>query len=171
MTTVDDIIEAVLQREKQGEPPYLAKNDAGGRTSWGIAERFHPDAWKNGPPSKEDARRILTMEYAGPFLPLRAAGLSDDVLDCAVDDAVLSGVASAMKRLQWTLGVTPDGVLGPQTLAAVRQWNQRALLQRLVVERVTRLCRLVQARPSDLTNIVGWVVRALAFLPEEGTGR
>lgn len=37
--------------------------DPGGETIYGISRRAHPEAWKNGPPSKEHAARIYREEY------------------------------------------------------------------------------------------------------------
>lgn len=160
--TTNDIIDGILDREKEGTPPYLAPNDAGGRTTWGISEKAHPELWKNGHiPSKDEARLVYYRQYVAPMnwiddMPLRVA---------LVDDGVLSGVDAAIKRFQWVLGVPLDGVIGPVTLAAVKKFESRDLLKKYVVERAVRITRLVERRPSDLTNLTGWIVRILSFLP------
>lgn len=163
--TVDDILDGILEREQQGAPPYLAHGDAGGRTSWGIAERFHPDAWRNGPPTREAARAILAAEYVRPFDSLAAAGCSERLREAVIDDGVLCGVVTAAKRLQAVIGVVIDGVIGPVTLQRLAFLDQVNLLKRYVVERAVRACRLVKRRPSDVANIEGWMVRILGFLP------
>ena len=64
------------------------------------------------------------------------------------DDGVLSGVQTAIKRLQHVLGVAINGVLGVQTLSALAWGHPTALLQRYVVERTIRLARQVQHDPE-----------------------
>jgi lysozyme family protein len=163
-----DILDNILNREGQGTPPdYLSKNDAGGRTTWGISERSHPEAWVNGPPTKAQARQILLKVYVTPFFPLAIFG-NDKLVDALVDDGVMSGVPSAVKRLQWVLGVTMDGTVGSKTIEAVRVQAGAKLLQKYVIERAVRITRLVERRPTDLTNLTGWITRILTFLPEVG---
>lgn len=163
MITTDQIIDGILGREGEGQPPYLQPDDAGGRTSWGVAERSHPEAWHPGPPTREQARVIYFEQYVKPF-----DLITDDALRVAlIDDGVLSGVQTAIKRLQHVLGVAINGVLGVQTLSALAWGHPTALLQRYVVERTIRLARQVQHDPEHkLIDLVGWVTRSLSFLPE-----
>lgn len=164
MTSVDEIINGILEREKEGTPPdYLAPGDAGGRTTWGISERAHPEAWRNGPPTKQEARMIYYTDYVSPWVLLR--GINEPLTIACIDDGVMSGVETAVKRLQYVLGVPMDGKLGPVTLRAVQGQQPAELLKRYVVERAVRITRLVQRRPSDLVNLTGWITRILSFLP------
>ncbi len=156
-----EIIEGILLREGPGVPPYLAKDDAGGRTSWGISERSYPQEWVNGPPSKERARAIYEKIYVEPFEDLRQ--IDEPLRVCCIDDAVMSGVNAAIKRLQHVLNVPMDGKLGSMTVRAALV--QGEVLKKYVVERAVRITRLVERRPSDLTNLTGWITRILGFLP------
>ena len=164
--TLDDILDDILAREGEGVFPYLAPGDAGGRTSWGISERAHPDLWQPGPPTRAQARVRYTLQYVAPFDSLVAHGIYDPLRVALIDDAVLSGEDAARKRLQWVLNVKRDGLFGPKTFAAIRARAGRELLQAYVVERACRLARLVQRRPTDLPSLHGWIRRALTFLPE-----
>lgn len=162
---VDSIIDDILEREGQGSPPYLTANDKGHRTSWGISAKAHPDAWRPGPPTKAQARAIYQREYVKPFDALFDV-TSGGVLAALIDDAVLSGVTTAIKRLQAVLRVTIDGVIGPQTIAAVEKVPPNRLQQRLVVNRAIRIARLVQSDVSTLSFLTGWITRVLSLLPE-----
>lgn len=163
--TTDDIINDILEREQEGTPPYLVPGDAGGRTSWGISEVHHPEAWVNGPPTRLQAFAIYEAEYVAPFAALDV----DDMLRATlVDDAVLSGVSAAIKRLQAVLGIDMDGVIGAVTKRLAALQDPDILLTRYTCERVIRLTRLVQKRTSDLPFLTGWVSRALLFLPHRG---
>lgn len=170
--TADEIIDGILQREGEGKPPWLAKDDLGGRTSWGISERAHPEMWRNGPPSRAQARALYLAMYVKPFDWL--IGIHEDLRVAMIDDGVMSGGVlpgrdgslMATKRLQAVLGVPIDGKVGPVTIAAVRSMSMRELLQKYCVERVLRLARLVVGNRAQATNLVGWLSRALLFLPK-----
>ena len=163
--TTDQILDVILDREQEGTPPYLSKDDAGGRTSWGISERAHPAEWQPGPPTKARARVLYTEQYVKPFDILITGEIDDRIRVALIDDAVMSGVISAKKRFQYVLGVSLDGVLGSKTLARARILAPDYLLKQYVIERAIRITRLVERRPSDLTNLTGWITRILSFLP------
>jgi len=165
--TVDEILEGVLEREGPGTPPdYRDKNDRGGRTAWGISERAHPAAWRSGPPLREDAKAIYIRTYVAPFSPLAAVGMDERVRVALIDDAVLSGVKASIRSLQHVLGVAEDGVIGPQTIAAVIKANGDGqwLLTRIVQARAHRLARIVERDHDQARFVVGWIDRALSFL-------
>jgi len=104
--------------------------------------------------------------YVTPFKILENAGIDDRLRVALIDDAVLSGVTTAKKRLQWVLGVERDGIMGAQTLTAIDGWAEGALLQAYVKERAIRLARIVEHDHEQARFIVGWISRALLFLPE-----
>jgi lysozyme family protein len=163
--TTNELIDGILEREGEGTPPYLAPNDKGGRTSWGISERSHPEAWVNGPPSRDAAGGIYFGVYFMPFSKLWYGGLDARIVACLVDDAVMRGVGDSIKRFQWVLHETMDGVVGPKTTLAAVSWPSEKLLKAYVTERCVRLCRVVEHDPTQATNITGWITRVLTFLP------
>jgi lysozyme family protein len=164
--TVDELLDGILEREGPGTPPYLDPADRGGRTAWGIDERSHPEAWRNGPPSSHDAKVIYAKQYVQPFAPLVDAGLNDRVRIALVDDAVLSGVVTAIRTLQQVLGVTVDGIIGPETIAALvaHQDANGWLLMELVKRRAHRLARIVERDHTQARFVVGWIDRCLSLL-------
>lgn len=173
MLSIDAIVDGILEREGEGTPPYLAKDDHGLRTSWGISERAHPEEWVHGPPSRARARVVYTAQYVAPFDALLVAGVDERLRVALIDDGVMSGVPAAIKRFQHVLEVAMDGVLGPITVQAAQRVSRVApdvLLTRYVGERIFRASRLVQRRPADLTNLAGWHARILTFLPDWPTG-
>src|SRR5215204_4654531 len=100
----DDILEDIIKREG-GDTFTDDPSDHGGRTIYGISERFHPEAWESGPPSKEQAKKIYTQMYLAPFAPLVDIGLDDRIRVALIDDAVLSGKKAAIRSLQRVIGV------------------------------------------------------------------
>lgn len=151
-------IDEILQREG----PYSDHpNDSGGRTAWGISERWHPEAWKNGPPSRDEAISIYYHRYIirPGFVQIKNEKLRDFV----VDWGVVSGPTLVTQKLQRVLQVEPDGVFGPLTLRALEKANPDRVLSQMIDERVRSAARLVQSRPKDLVFLLGWINRALSF--------
>src|SRR5690606_18718456 len=62
-----------------------------------------------------DVRPIYYKRY---WVPSRAADLPPPLALMHFDAAVNHGVGNAARMLQRSLGVTVDGIIGPQTLAA-----------------------------------------------------
>jgi len=120
-------------------------DDPRGLTNWGISQRSYPDldiaslTW-------EGAKALYHRDYweavAGDLLPAPVAA-------CVFDAAVLQGAWTAKRLLQEALGVTPDGIIGPETLAAVRRADPLRLARRLLVERIKALLALRGARYDD----------------------
>ncbi len=158
--TVDQIIEGILDREGEGRPPYTKPGDRGGRTSWGISERAHPAAWRNGPPTREDARAIYSAEYIAPLLWIPYEPLLVQVIDFAVN----SGLPRAVYWLQRTLGIGADGKLGPATERAVRSADARLVNNALVAARLLLIDQLTDHEKDQLKFEEGWESRALKFL-------
>lgn len=89
--------------------------DPGGRTIYGISERAHPELWKDGPPSLDDAKRLYRRKYwdaiRGDELPPRTAM-------ALFDFTVHSGEGVAGKALQRLVKAAVDGDVGPGTVKA-----------------------------------------------------
>ncbi len=166
MITPDAILDGILEREKQGTPPYLDPNDAGGRTSWGISERAHPEAWQPGPPTREIARAIYTMRYVAPFDFVRLAGYDDRLRAQLIDFAVNSGAAEAVLCLHRVLDLTAsaDGLSLPPTIGRDRHVHNELVAERFVFEH-----RLTQTRPADRRFEDGWDTRVASFYWAPGT--
>ena len=81
-----------------------------------------------------------------------------------VDFGVNSGPQLAIMKLQEILQVDVDGVLGPQTLAAVKGVTPDELNTLLAVSRIKMIGRIVQKNPSQLKFLSGWLNRAMEFL-------
>ena len=58
---IDKIIDDVLEREGGAAVTNLPE-DRGGRTQYGISERFHKDAWADGKVTKAEARTIYEQK-------------------------------------------------------------------------------------------------------------
>ena len=168
-SNIAKILDAVLDRE--GWPTYTVHpNDRGGPTKGGITLRTL-ESWRQRRCTraelqrlkKDEAVEILRRQYvdANGIHKLTDVSLQAQV----IDDAVLSGPVLAVKDVQRPLApVSGDGIIGPQTLAAVSELNVDALGRRLAVTRTLRLTRHVQQHPDQLVFLTGWVTRTLSFV-------
>lgn len=101
-------------------------NDPGGETKYGISKRSYPgEDIKNL--TLERAKFLAKRDFWGP------AGC--DVVPNSVkydlfDAAYHSGPKMATKLLQRAVGVTDDGVLGPNTLQAIQSMDPERLSAR-----------------------------------------
>lgn len=93
-------------------------SDPGGETMWGVTARV---ARANGFTGdmrdlpRDKAKQIYHDLY---WTPVKADQLPEAVRFDVFDAAVNSGVSQAVKWLQRVVGATPDGQIGPATLAA-----------------------------------------------------
>ena len=95
--------------------------DKGGETMWGITEsvaRAHGYVGAMEDLTQWQAGAIYRASY---WTPLKADQLPAEVRFDVFDGAVNSGVVQSAKWLQRALGVTVDGVVGPQTLGAAQR--------------------------------------------------
>lgn len=108
-------------------------HDPGGMTMEGIIQREY-DRWRiaRGLPTRwvkniapDEMRTIYHDEYWLPHCPKVAAGL--DL--CLFDTNVNNGVHAGIVLLQRALGVTADGIFGPQTnlACAALKGNQQGI--------------------------------------------
>lgn len=165
MTRFDQLIDDLIQKE--GRKETNRKNDSGGRTKYGISEKYHPLEWKNGPPTEERAREIYFHQYIiNPgFHKIQPLYLMEQLVDFGVP----SGPQTAIMHLQRILGFTGkdvDGELGPKTLAALAKRDPKIVNNKLVDSRLLMFARIVVKRPKDLENLIGWMNRALSFRME-----
>lgn len=158
-TTTEQIITDIIKREG---PATNDPEDRGGRTQYGIAEASNPEAWADDKVTEDEAREIYTRKYIRwpKFDKIEDFHLRAQL----VDFGVTSGPMIAIMKLQEIVGATVDGVIGPQTLAAVKLQHPESVSTRLVASRIRMICRLVKKNPSDLKYLNGWVNRALEFL-------
>jgi lysozyme family protein len=167
-TNVEQILHGVLERE--GWPIYTVHpNDKGGPTKGGITLRTL-EGWRQRRCTRAELQR-LTEDEALAILRRRYAEASgiprvDDLnlRTQLIDSAVLSGPLLAAKDLQRVLDVTVDGIIGAQTLAAIKRDGVTVVARRMAVARTLRLARHVQQNPDQLVFLTGWLSRSLSFL-------
>jgi lysozyme family protein len=155
-----DKFETVMEFVMRWEGGYVNHpDDPGGETNFGIAKRSHPDVdIKNL--TKEGAKAIYRKEY---WDKLRGDDLPLPVALAVMDYGVNSGVMRAAKQLQKSIGASPDGDIGPNTLKALERAvaakGAKAIAQGVVMKRVIFLTGLVKKGGSRLAFLTGWMKR------------
>jgi lysozyme family protein len=133
--------------------------DPGGMTNLGVTKR----AWEDyvGHPVDEAQMRALTPETVETFYRERywnvigGDSLPGGVDYCVFDCTVNSGPRQAVRLLQRAARIKDDGILGPNTLNAVRSMDSRLLISRYTAARLDFLQKL----PAFTTFGKGWVRR------------
>ena len=162
MTTVDisQLIEDVIEREGGFvNHPY----DRGGPTNMGITLRTLAawrgkvtTAWDVKNLTKEEAMEIYKSVYweAPGFVKLYRDFCVASVL---FDAAVHHGPTQAIKFLQQAVGTKTDGLLGPKTIAATDQLDDKSLIGRFSASRIQLIGQLITRDPRQAVFAEGWL--------------
>lgn len=163
--TAPDRLEAFLAKVKISEGGYVDHPaDRGGATNHGITIGKLRE-WRGRPVTKQDvkdltwaeAKEIYRKDY---WTSVRADELPYGIDYMMLDMAINHGANGAARILQDALGVTPDGIFGPQTLEAVRQADVRALVGQISDARREYYEGIMRRRPSQEVFRDGWMNRA-----------
>ena len=130
-------------------------------TNFGISAAAYPDLDIINL-TRDGAGAIYRRDY---WTPLRCGEMPYPVALVVFDTGVNLGVGYAAHQLQHVLDVTPDGVIGPETLAALGKRTVSDVVQSYLVGRTLAYMTLAQRKPEFLE---GWVHRAILLSMTEG---
>jgi lysozyme family protein len=119
--------------------------DPGGETMWGVTKvvaRAHGYEGLMRDLPVDVAKAIYRKSY---WDAVQAESLPPLLRYAVFDAAVNSGPGTAIRWLQQAVGATPDGILGPKTLAAINELNPEGILRRMLAKRLTAM-----------TSMSGW---------------
>ena len=135
-------------------------DDAGGETKFGISKRSYP-ALDIPNLTKEDARDVYFADFWDPLSCDSFA--SQVVAEAVLDFAVTSSVKRSVRALQQAAGVAIDGVVGPQTLAAIAAGGD-LVAARFTVIRMAYYAELARKQKKNQKFLAGWILRSAAVL-------
>lgn len=148
-------------------------SDRGGLTRYGLTAKFHPELLAQGffsedmPPSEAlpIAEATYEKDYEGPLCLDNIAGqtIANALLSFCVNEGNHQGVV----LLQRAARVTEDGVMGPQTVAAINSADPSALLNAYCDFEAGFYQQLVRNIPSQQANLNGWLNRVKADRQKE----
>jgi lysozyme family protein len=153
------------------------KGDRGGRTRFGLAERFHPDLVKSGyydigedgePVVPHDEALAIADQFTRSSMrsPLsldriESQDVANRLLSFAINEGPAEGIAVAQKAcnaLGCSLGV--DGKLGPATLKALNSLDPEKWIAANRIQQENFYRHLVQVRPEMAHLLNGLLNRA-----------
>lgn len=143
--------------------------DRGGPTKFGITQQVLGSFRKTQVTEADvqslqesEARVIYKTMY---WDPLRLDEVINPVIAKLVfDQAVNRGVVTVAKQLQRTVGVIPDGVVGPKTIQAVNTLNSRRFVVEFVKGAQLSYVSICVKDPTQLVFLKGWMNRTHQML-------
>lgn len=146
-------IETPAQRRKVG---YVnIPQDRGGEVKYGIAQRANP----NISVRTLDLQLAKHVYFARYWLAAGCDQLAYPLSTIHFDGSVNHGPIQAIRFLQRAAGTSVDGVLGPQTLAAVAKQDARLLIQHISADRTRFYYTIVRDDPTQAIFLNGWLRR------------
>lgn len=138
-------------------------NDTGGATKYGVTIGVL-SAWRGHKVSKDDVRKLTKTEAKKIFKTRYWDPLSCDDIpkgpDYAVYDfGVNSGISRSAQYVQRIVGVAADGRIGPVTIAAIKAYPDKRLINDLMDRREDFLRAIIRNRPSQKVFSKGWFRR------------
>lgn len=135
--------------------------DPGGATNQGVTQRVYDDYRKTKGYAPQPVAKLIPVERDNIYRMRYWALIKGDSLPAGVsyvvfDGAVNSGVGQSVKWLQRAIGVPADGVIGPETINAVRAHdNHDGLVREICALRMAFL----RALKTWKTFGKGWAAR------------
>ena len=167
MITDTQIIDAIIEREG-GYIHHPA--DKGGPTNYGVTLAKLRD-WRGNPNlTANDVQMMRRGEaaliYMRDYIERPGFNLITDerLRHQVIDFGVNSGPGTAARKLQQVAGADQDGVIGPQTLNAIRRMGAAKVNNLLMAERIKFMGKIVSSDHSQAAFINGWLNRALEFM-------
>lgn len=169
MSNFDPICEWVLRQEDatlSGKVVNLG--DGAGLTRFGIAQEDNPGlpaTFYTAPAAiaLQVAKQIYRSKYWSPIHGDQIT--SDEIAASLFSFAVNDGPVRAVKEIQSCVGVTVDGVMGPDTLLHINAYNP-AILGPALREAQADFYRAIVAQDlKDTQFLNGWLARAERVYP------
>ena len=130
-------------------------DDAGGETKYGIAKNSHPTLDIAGL-TWDDALGIYYNEY---WLGGQCDKFTNRIALLHFDGCINHGISRANKFLQKAAGVSDDGQIGAQTLAAVANVDELQMCKNICDQRIQFYKDIVAKKPSQVKYLNGWLRR------------
>jgi lysozyme family protein len=144
------------------------QGDRGGQTYAGIARKPNPHwpGWAAIDRGQIPPSSLVRDFYKAEFWDkVGGDDISSDIIASTVYDfAVNAGWRTAVKLAQIVVGQTPDGVAGPQTIAAMNAADPHTFALAFALAKIRRYAEIVNRDRSQSKFLLGWVNRTLEGL-------
>jgi len=183
-STQDPLIDAALRstikwegrKDKQGNLMVynLPSGDMGGEYEVaGINNRYHPQAAKEIAALPPEQRALASAKYVRAYTAPLVNQLPGEMQGFTQDLAFHRGPTGATRYIQQGLAdlgykIRPDGVIGPNTLAALQEADLSQVKQRAVAAYLRGEYAKAEANPDRAKFVPGFISRAQKLLETFG---
>lgn len=155
-------------KDEGGYVLHTVEGDRGGMTYAGIARKMNPTwaGWAYIDRGETPPTAMVRDWYHTTFwLPIAGDSIvSQDVASSVFNFGVNAGSKVAIKLAQLVVGATPDGVLGPRTVAAINAYPAAQFGMAYALAKVARYRDIVMRDRSQGKFLLGWINRTLEQL-------
>jgi lysozyme family protein len=145
---------------------HTVKGDRGGMTYAGIARKRNPQwpGWSDidagATPPTDMVRQFYRTNYWNKLScdRITVQRVAENIFDFGVN----AGVGVSAKLAQIAVGATPDGEIGPRTLAALNNMDKELFILRFAIAKVARYVQIITKDASQMKFIKGWLNRVIA---------
>lgn len=151
-------------RQEGGYRLHAVAGDRGGQTYAGIARKMSPDwiGWDDIDAGRTPDTALVRNFYRHRYWDkVRGDDLPEDIAESMFNFGVNAGVGTAIKLAQIVAGVTPDGQLGPKSLAALSALDGDRFRALYALAKVKRYAEIVKRDRSQAKFLLGWINRTL----------
>ena len=138
--------------------------DRGGMTYAGIARNMNPQwpGWALIDRGAEVPAQLVREFYkAGYWNPIQGDQITSQVIAQTIFDFHVNAGAVARKLAQLVVGATPDGAIGPKTVAALNAYDPDRFVMAYALAKIARYRDIVNRDRSQLKFLLGWINRTL----------
>lgn len=147
---------------------HKVAGDRGGQTYAGISRNNWPNwsGWAildaGGEPQADLVRGFYRANF---WTAMRLEEVKDQrVAEMLFDFGVNAGLTVAVKLAQIVVGATPDGRIGPKTLAALNAADPDKFVLAYTLAKIARYRDIVTRDKSQRVFLLGWINRSLKGL-------
>ena len=141
------------------------KQDRGGQTYAGISRKFHPHwpGWSYIDRDQAPPVSLVRAFYKDEFWDrLRCDEIEDESIAMSLFDfGVNAGWRVSAKLAQVVLGLTPDGVIGPKSIAEINRADPRWFKLAFSLAKLARYRDIVTRDRTQGRFLLGWINRLL----------
>lgn len=167
MAKFDPAFENMIRNEG-GYTLHQVSGDSGGQTFAGIARNYHPDwsGWRfidandfDNPDLTSTVRSFYRTKF---WDKIKGDQIENQkVAETLFDFSVNAGYRTAAKLAQLVVDATPDGIVGPKTLAKLNQVEADAFVLHYALAKIARYTEIVNRDRSQNKFLLGWINRTL----------
>jgi lysozyme family protein len=153
--------------DEGGYTLHTVQGDSGGQTYAGIARNAHPgwSGWaiidEGSTPPADQVRAFYKAKF---WEPMQGDGINSQRIAESVFSFYVNAGTPAIKLAQIVIGVTPDGVIGPRTLAVLNEADEDKFVMAYALAKIARYRDIVTRDRTQMKFMLGWINRTLKGL-------